>query len=607
MSLMVLSGRYELERRIGTGGMSEVYLATDLMHDRRVAVKVLRAELGADAEFVRRFNQEADAAKRMSHPNIVRMYDVGQDAGKRYLVMEYVEGRTLKELIRERGRIAPIEAVKMAVRILDAVDHAHKNHIVHRDIKPQNILVTHGNDIKVADFGIARTTDQVTMTGRLDSVFGSVHYFSPEQASGQVADEKSDLYSVGVVLYEMATGRVPFDGESPVSVAYKHINEPPVSARALQPDISPALDEVIQKSLDKSAARRYQTAAEMATDLKRAVRAPQGGFVTYPREQQPAQPARPSRRARLKRHLKLAAIVALLGILAAGGVLGVQLYQRLVNGVTVPSLVLLNEGAAIEKLNELGLRYTIDTRHHDDIPSDVVIEQMPAMGTKAMRGDNVRLTMSLGKEKLMMPKLLDLTRSEAVHQIEELGLVLEGVALQISGAKPGTVIDQRPQANDWVEQGAGVTLTISGESAPMPDLRGLDEEAARIQLLASGFKMGVRVERLSDLAGGTVIEQSIPPEQQTLLGEAVNIVVSQVVPVSYYADVEVSVTVEQDGDEVRVVLDEADGAEREVYRDQPEAGTQQIQLRLDSLEKGEHKLSVYVAGELVVEKAVNFE
>ena len=280
MKSPIISGRYELKEIVGTGGMSVVYRAWDLKYGREVAVKVLRREYIEDEDFIRRFNHEAQAASKMSHPNIVNMLDVGQDGEIRYIVMEYVKGQTLKELIRKSGRIRPARAVQMTMRILAAVDHAHRNHIVHRDIKPQNILVDENGVVKVADFGIARlTTSSSTLTQNDGNVLGSVHYFSPEQANGLVADEKSDLYSVGVVLYEMVTGQVPFDGDSPISVALKHVREAPRSTRTLNPEISRGLDEVILKALDKDSSRRYQSAAEMAQDLKKAMRMPGGGFV----------------------------------------------------------------------------------------------------------------------------------------------------------------------------------------------------------------------------------------------------------------------------------------------------------------------------------------
>ena len=311
-----LSGRYELEEIIGTGGMSVVYRAWDLKYDREVAVKVLRSELMSDEDFIRRFNHEAQAASQMSHPNIVDLFDVGQDGETRYLVMEYVKGVTLKELIRQYGRIRQQRAVQITLSILSAIGHAHENHIVHRDIKPQNILMDDDAGVKVGDFGIARVTSSTSSTSFGAQMMGSVHYFSPEQASGGVADEKSDLYSVGVVLYEMVTGRVPFDGETPVAVALKHIHEEPRDPSLVNPDVSRGLSEVILKAMSKKPEDRYQTAQEMAVDLRRALKMPMGGFIR--RQAEESKPPRLTRKRALS--IVLAGVCAAAVVMEGEGV-----------------------------------------------------------------------------------------------------------------------------------------------------------------------------------------------------------------------------------------------------------------------------------------------
>ena len=281
----VISGRYVVQAIVGTGGMAVVYRAFDKKKNRIVAIKVLRPEYESDEEFVRRFSREAEAASKVSHENIVNMLDVGTDGDVRYIVMEFVDGQTLKDMIRQQGCINPDTAIRMTIRILAAVDHAHRNGIVHRDIKPQNILVDSEGRVKVADFGIARLKATQTTTveeGPGVSALGSVHYFSPEQAKGEVADEKSDLYSVGVVMYEMLTGQVPFDGETSVSVALKHVNEAPKSMREHREGISVALDEVVMRALCKDATKRYQSAAEMAADLAQVHHQPRGRLREVP-------------------------------------------------------------------------------------------------------------------------------------------------------------------------------------------------------------------------------------------------------------------------------------------------------------------------------------
>lgn len=606
----ILSNRYVLREVIGTGGMAVVYRAWDRVQLREVAVKVLRAEYNADSDFIRRFNHEAQAASQMSHPNIVNMYDVGQDGDIRYIVMEYVKGRTLKELIRQTGRIKPRRAVQMTLRILAAVDHAHKSHIVHRDIKPQNILVDNEGNVKVADFGIARATNANTQTySDGESVLGSVHYFSPEQASGQVADEKSDLYSVGVVLYEMVTGEVPFDGDTPVAVALKHVQEAPRSTRLIEPEISKGLDEVIMKSLEKEASQRYQTAADMANDLKRAIRTPRGGFVgtpaLSPAEIQAAKQEKRRRRQSLLRIRNYVIFTLALALVVVGVIYGGTLYREMFAKISMPNVTMLDVEDAVSQLTGLGLTYTIEERHNEDISYGRVISQYPLQDEPVWQGERVQLVVSIGKEKLMMPKLLENTRSEAVRILEENDLLLDSVILEVSDAEPGTVIAQEPAVNEWVKPGDKVTLYISGESATMPTLLGLPLEDAQNQLTSSGFVAGGVVEALSNEPEGTVIAQSVDPGVEVLLGTQVKLTVSQYQAVTYRAQTSVVVAVPEGGAQVRCTLEES-GEEREVYLSVLESGNQTIRLDLDSLEMGTHTVRVYVDGKLEAEKQIEF-
>ena len=377
----VLSGRYELIEIVGTGGMAIVYRALDQKTGREVAVKLLRPEFERDEEFVRRFSHEAKAAAQVAHENIVNMLDVGFD-GVPYIVMEFVRGQTLKDLIRSVGSIPPRQAVAMALRILAALDHAHRNNIVHRDIKPQNILVDESGMIKVADFGIARVTNSSTMTATGDgSFFGSVHYISPEQARGEKADEKSDLYSVGVVLYEMLTGQVPFDSESAVSIAIKHIGETPRSIRELKPELPRALEQILQKALSKDPADRYQSASEMAADLKRSLTNPRGGFV-----RNPVMDAQ-RRKARVRNALAGLLLAAVLGamvlIIVKTGVFDHYFY-----GVTVPSVVGKSAALARQILSAAGLNASLSAEE------GTVTAQSVAENTGAKMGSVIELTVS---------------------------------------------------------------------------------------------------------------------------------------------------------------------------------------------------------------------
>jgi beta-lactam-binding protein with PASTA domain/tRNA A-37 threonylcarbamoyl transferase component Bud32 len=607
MTEHILSGRYVLNEVIGAGGMAVVYRAWDRAELREVAVKVLRSEYSADEEFIRRFNNEARAASKMFHPNIVGMYDVGQDGDARYIVMEYVKGRTLKDVIRQCGRIKPQRAVQMILRILAAVDHAHKSHIVHRDIKPQNILVDGEGTLKVADFGIARATNASTQTYTDgNNVLGSVHYFSPEQASGQLADEKSDLYSVGIVLYEMLTGQVPFDGETAISVALKHVQEPPKSVRLADPTISKALDEVILKALDKEASRRYQTAADMAGDLKRAIRSPRGGFIVSAAESQTRAERRKKRRQAAQKMRKYLLIAAAVLVAAAMIYYGQMLYNALFAQVRTPNTVMLDLENAVADLKDLGLTYTIEEQHHDEIGMGVVIAQYPEVGSALAPGGRVQLTVSLGKEKLMMPKLLELSRSEAVRIIEENDLVLGDVKLEISPADTGKVIDQSPAVNEWVKPGDVVSLRISGESAPVPELTGYTLDEARSILISAGFAVGDILEADSAEKQGTVIYQSIPAEIEALLSTPVDLTISRVTTVIYRATTSINIIVPSEGAMVHCTVEESTG-EREVYSQTFEAGEHSVKLTLESEEPGVHAVRVYINEELAAEKDLIFE
>ena len=298
----ILGGRYELIEKTGGGGMAVVYKAKCHLLNRYVAVKILRPDLVENEEFVTRFKRESQAAASLSHPNIVNMYDVGQEDDIHYIVMEYVDGMTLKEYIRKEGRLSCEEAVRIACQVCSALHHAHENNIVHRDIKPQNILISRDGTAKVADFGIARAVTSATVTMAGANVIGSVHYFSPEQAKGSYVDKKSDIYSLGIVLYEMVTGVVPFEGDSAISVALKHIQEQVTPPGELNPDIPKSIQYIIERALEKRLEDRYNDAAEMLSDLKRALKEPDGSYVK--RITSDSQATRVIPRIEYERHIK---------------------------------------------------------------------------------------------------------------------------------------------------------------------------------------------------------------------------------------------------------------------------------------------------------------
>ncbi len=611
MSSSFISGRYKLIEVVGTGGMSVVYRAWDTKYDCEVAIKVLRREYIEDEEFIRRFNHEAQAASQMSHPNIVNMYDVGRDGDVRYIVMEYIKGKTLKEIIRAEGKLPPQKAVQIALRILAAVDHAHKNHIVHRDIKPQNILVDEDGVIKVADFGIARLTTSSTLTINDGNVLGSVHYFSPEQANGKTADEKSDLYSVGVVLYEMLTGRVPFDAESPVIVALKHVRETPKSTRQIDLSISRGLDEVIMKSLEKDSGRRYQTAAEMAQDLKKAIRMPGGGFVKYPEGRIPAMRFPEGRTEERKK--KLGAVlgillVMLLAVALLAMTVGKGFVQGLIEQFSVPNFVMMSEADAKTKLEEYGLSYSVDSRHDETVPKGLIAEQQPEAGSLTWPGSGVHIVVSEGKGQVMVPRLLELTRGEAIVELEKSELQ-PGVVVFVasSDVAAGTVIDQEPKPNEWVAAESEVKLFISATSVPVPDLIGMQLQDAGQRLRNLGLAQGTVTERYEpDAESGAVLEQSLEADSVVLSGTPVALTVAQAVPEDYRQQAKFKVTIAEDDSLVQVIMRSEQGDEQQVYSERINAGKRTINLDLNHLEAGTCDLLLYVNEELVEQKQVEF-
>lgn len=592
----VLSGRYELIEIVGTGGMAIVYRALDQKTGREVAVKLLRPEFERDEEFVRRFSHEAKAAAQVAHENIVNMLDVGFD-GVPYIVMEFVRGQTLKDLIRSVGSIPPRQAVAMALRILAALDHAHRNNIVHRDIKPQNILVDENGMIKVADFGIARLTTSATMTATGDgSFFGSVHYISPEQARGEKADEKSDLYSVGVVLYEMLTGQVPFDSESAVSIAIKHIGETPRSIRELKPELPRALEQILQKALSKDPADRYQSASEMAADLKRSLTNPRGGFV-----RNPVMDAQ-RRKARVRNALAGMLLAAVLGamvlIIVKTGVFDHYFY-----GVTVPSVVNVSEEDALRSLSAFHLVGEATQEYSDTVEKGLVISQEPAAESEAMQGDTVRIVVSLGSQWVAMPKVTGQSEEAALAALNALELTNVSVERVPSDYTPGLVLEQEPEAGEWVSKMGECVIRVSSMSSVVPDLRGYTLEAARAALEGTMLSLGEITEGYdASLPDGVVIDQSLEAKTSVFAETTIDLVLNGERPERYSALVSFSVPLADM--EVSIVVTAPSGEESEKFR---QVCSGQVQISLSSAESGEHRVQIYMDGKLMRDDFYDFQ
>ena len=484
----MLDNRYELVEFIGNGGMALVYRAIDHRTGHSVAVKILRPEFNQDAEFLGRFEREATTASRMSHHNIVNLLDVGQDGEYRYLVMEFVRGKTLKDVIQDRGALTPEVAGQIAIRILSALQHAHKNGIIHRDIKPQNILVHSDGHIKVADFGIARVAGSSTIS-RSDSVMGSVHYFSPEQARGEEVTFASDLYSVGVVLYEMLTGQPPFDGDTPVAIALQHINGKAQPMHEINAAVPPAMERVVEKAMEKRPEKRYQSALEMAQDLQRALQDPQGDWLEKNTEQPiPSLAQQTGRQKPLRNNKKRPGLLTFALIASAVILLGLFhgasfLYDQIFNMTEAPYLLDETEENALRMLSKAGLKSSVSRASDSVKPAGTVILQSPEYGTPMRKNETVFLTISTGPDVRPVPTVTEKSLEEARAEAEKNGFSLLALPERQPSALPwDTVLSQAPEAGASMPSGTVIQVTLSGVAVTLPTLAGKTLEEALLQI-----------------------------------------------------------------------------------------------------------------------------
>ena len=588
--LKLISERYRILEVKGTGGMSVVYKAYDEKQRRVVALKVLKEEYQKNADFIKRFRHEANAAAKVSHPNIVKLYSVGSDGDLQYLVMEYIDGQTLKEVIAREGRLKSEKAVRYALKILAALDHAHKNNIIHRDIKPQNILVDADDNIKVTDFGIARLVDGSTGTlTDSNAVLGSVHYVSPEQANGDPVDEKSDLYSMGVVLYEMLTGTVPFDGDTAVTIALKQVNELPRSMRAIYRDIPRALDEVVLKALEKAPEMRYRSAAEMAKDLKRALRLPKGGFVNSS-----------GFFGRFAGYMFRNGLNAVLVALSCITVLAIVIYgfvkvSDILYGVDVPAVVGMEKSAAEELIRSGDMITKTEYAYSVSVDEGVVISQDPAANSRGRRNKSVTLTVSMGVEPVYLPDTTGMNVEQALALLSENGFPTVNVTYANDVSREMNVVLSQSPNDGEAQPGQPVTLTVNSHLISMPLLNGKTRQQALDTLEALYLKPEVIYGYSTDSAADTVLLQNPAAGEELLRGDTVQIIVSLTRPVVYMATYALKVPYTTN---VRIVLVSPSGNETEVFSDDCEA-ERMIYLELESSEAGEHQIMVYYAHEYV--------
>lgn len=636
MKGMIFAERYQLEDFIGQGGMSLVYRAVDIRTGHSVAVKILKSEYNSDKEFLERFQREAQAASLMSHHNIVNLLDVGVEGEYRYLVLEYVSGSTLKDVIRQKGRLSTQTAIQITVRILSALQHAHDNGIIHRDIKPQNVLIHSDGHVKVADFGIARMTNAFTIS-KGDTVVGSVHYSSPEQAMGGVVEATSDIYSTGVVMYEMLTGRVPFVGDTPVSVAMQHINDAPPPITDYAPETPPAVVAVVMKALAKNPKDRFQSAREMADALLQAKdgrldpetiqpgfsRLPAGAVT--PTRQQPVQPPkRPAENkpyrpgpvsqttGRMKRRrysrrsilLTAGATVVVLAVLTFGIL---AIFHRVTNRVIAPDVEGYTAEEAMAMAKRAGLGWQQTEQNHDTIPAGVVISQLPEPDTEMSRGDSLLATVSLGPSQDTVPNCVGQLYDNLSKDLRKQGFSIV-VIRSVSTEPLGTILQQNPKGGEAFIPGQELELTISGGSTLVPDVTARTEEEAAKLLRENQLSVGetVYVEVLDESQIGMVMAQN--PVSGTLAVLDAPVVLTVATKSKGYKG-EISFTMEKaDQDRtIRVTLLE-NGQEVEQYSAVYPAGQSgNVITPLSSAYGGSASCRVYVDGKLYLEQPVAME
>ncbi len=562
MSNRLLAGRYELIEKIGEGGMAVVYKARCRLLNRYVAIKILRPEFTKDAQFVENFKRESQAAAGLSHPNIVSIYDVGQEGNIYFIVMELVDGKPLSQVIEEKGRIEYKEAIQITRQIASALSLAHKNGIVHRDVKPHNILITSAGVAKLADFGIAKAVSASTIIGGTNKVMGSVHYFSPEQARGAYVDERSDIYSLGIVMYEMLTGKVPFDGDNPISVALMHINDPMPSVNAEVAGLPPQLDKIIQKATDKYQTNRYKTADELIEALDNiefvtkvmgdsAFNAPGGSAVAvdpvkaeYEAElQKRAMAEKSAEKAKTDKTVEKAqkistgfiiggvAVLVVVGIVVLGFMLG--WFGGNSDEIEVPDFV----GKTFEEAQQIAEEAGLTIEQGEDVYSPdqeegYISSQIPTAGSKVSEGKLITVYVSKGKKDGVVPKLVGMDYKEAQDYLETYGFELGIVKTETSTEPENQIIAQSVAEGTSAEKGTKIDVTVSDgkgkAKVSMPNLIGKTPDEASEIVEKLGLKVGdVTYEETSTTAQNLIFWQSYPEGTELEEGTSVSYKVSK--------------------------------------------------------------------------------
>lgn len=559
----IIGNRYEILEEAGNGGMATVYRAKDHVLNRNVAVKVLKDEFTTDSDFIKRFNTEAQSAAGLSHANIVSIYDVGHEEENNlyYIVMELIKGKTLKEIINKDGSLSWKWSVNIAIQIASALELAHKNGIVHRDIKPHNIIITEDGVAKVTDFGIAKAVSNSTMTA-FGTTIGSVHYFSPEQAKGSITDAKSDLYSLGVVMYEMLTGKVPFDADTAVSVALKHMQEEPAQPIELNEEIPSAVNDIVVKAMQKDPTNRYQSATEMLADLSKALKDPDGDFVIienkdggYTRIMQAVtddrvKESKKAKKGFFKEHPKTKALVAVLSLILLFVVVFLITKTILDGGITkkveIPNLVGKTQEEAEEIINGSKLKLKIgESQASATVEEGKIISQEPPFKKqeKIKQGSTIKIILSIGPETTELPDFKDKSIEDVREEANKIGLILKEESENSDSVKEGNVISQDIKAGTLVKSGDTVVVKVSSgvKKTTVPTVVDMDEGTAKATLSNAKLKANVLYTSDEEKTDGKVILQSIEQGKSVAEGTTIDITVNKIEKVTKTVNLKINI------------------------------------------------------------------
>lgn len=665
---MMIGDRYEVIEKIGTGGMSDVYKAKCHKLNRFVAVKVLKQEFSENANFVSKFKVEAQAAAGLMHPNIVNVYDVGEENGINYIVMELVEGITLKKYIEKKARLSVKEAVTIAIQIGMGIEAAHNNHIIHRDIKPQNVIISKEGKVKVTDFGIAKAATSNTITS---NVMGSVHYTSPEQARGGFSDEKSDIYSLGITLFEMLTGRVPFNGDTTVAIAIKQIQEEMPSPREYVDDIPVSVEQIVLKCTQKSPDRRYQTMGELIDDLKKSFITPDEDFVKLNEvdELGETQMVNPGEMDYIKKSsgivdditdslpkvnpnanedeydskmdklttimlIVIGIVICVVAMLLIGKAIGVFKNNKPDNKASIvsisvskaeqivmPKVTLMNYKEAEKILSDNGLKWSEHFEEYKDYDENIVVSSYPQEGLKVDVGAEIVLNISSGSSSVLVPDVCGFTLNAANKSLMDAGLSVEILQDYSAEVPEGNIISQSPEGGEKAPDGYTVTITVSlGEAVDLvtiPNVLGEMTENAVVSLTELGLNVNSVASVYSDAyADGEICYQNLPAGTQVPKGTTIDLQESMgeepkaAVLYRYNANINAPSTAEapeyESGTEVQILIQTTEG--KELYNTKVTSFPVPVNLwNISGSNKGVITLTYEVVVPEVKEKVVNSE